>query len=531
MADFFANAAPYLLLGVVIYLIFRAVIWLLYYKGEMRVPLWHEVGFVLLGLWLLVLCANTLSPALGFSFKPSVKGSCFLPIKGTIELVKAGGFSAILGAVFRYIPLGFLIPFLFRRYQNFLKTVILCGGISIFTEVVQLFLSGASTNIDEVIWNLIGTFVGYFLYALLHYYLPEVGSMGTVKRSRRRDVPFVVKKELEFLAILMLVAVIGKGTQLEVVRVKAEKAAQEEQERKEEEARKAAEEAEAQRLAEEEAKKLKTSDTMLSVSVEAQSACLFSIEEDLIVYEKNGQQRVAPASTTKLLTALTVLNYCSLDETVTAGEEIGLVSDGATTASLKLGTRGTLETFLGAMLVPSGNDAAYVLANHAGHKILGDDNATTTDAVAAFMQAMNEYAAELDLENSNFVNPDGDAADNHYTTAYDLVRIARECLKNETIMDLCGRAKYRALFENMDVTYRNSNLLLQSDSEYYYEGALGLKTGSTSDTKNLVGAIQVNGMRYVSVVLQDSEEGRWKDTHTLFHALKGDTGAEDTPEE
>ena len=128
---------------------------------------------------------------------------------------------------------------------------------------------------------------------------------------------------------------------------------------------------------------------MPDLSLEAGAACLFSLDDDMILYEKNGTERVVPASTTKLLTALTVLKYCGTDEVLTAGEEISLISQGASTASLKVGMRGSVRTFLGAMLIPSGNDAAYSLANYTGHKILGNENASTEEAVEAFMGAMN----------------------------------------------------------------------------------------------------------------------------------------------
>lgn len=516
MSDFFGGAVPYLLTGIVVYLIFRAVIWLLYYKGEMRGPLWHEAGFALLALWLLLLFVSTVSPTLGFSIKPSVKGACFLPVKGVITLAGEGGFGAVLGSILKYVPLGFLIPFLFRRYQSFFKTFILCGGISLLSECFQFFLSSRSFCTDEFLLSLLGTFLGYFFFGLLRYYVPGIERLGTVKRSRHREVSFFVKKELEFLILLMLLSVIGRGAQIEIVRVREEKAAQAELEKQREEERKAAEEAEAQRLAEEEAKKLKTAENMPDLTLEAEAACLFSVDEDLILYEKNAEQRVVPASTTKLLTALTVLKFCNTEEVVTAGEEIGFIGEGATTASLKQGTRGTVETFLGAMLVPSGNDAAYVLAAYTGRRILGNDSAAAADAVAAFVDAMNEYAAELNLEDSHFENPDGDTSENHYTTARDMIRIARACLENETILELCGKSKFRALFENMDVTYQNTNLMLQSGSEYYYEGAIGLKTGSSSDAKCLVGALEIGGRRYVTAVMQDSADGRWRDTKTLF---------------
>ena len=244
----------------------------------------------------------------------------------------------------------------------------------------------------------------------------------------------------------------------------------------------------------------------------------------MILYEKNGTDRVAPASTAKLLTALTVLKYCGVDEILTAGEEISLISEGASTASLKLGTRGSVKVFLGAMLIPSGNDAAYSLANFAGHKILGDENVSVAEAVGAFVEAMNAYAAELELEDSNFENPDGDQSENQYTTARDMVRIAKACLENETIMEIVKANSFRALFENADVTYKNSNEMVKPGSDYYYEGAIGLKTGSLGDVKCLIGALEADGRRYVTAVMQDTADGRYKDTKLLFDEVTGRGG-------
>ncbi|MCI9250826.1 MAG: hypothetical protein HFI22_03305 [Lachnospiraceae bacterium] len=530
MSDYVMSTGSYLLIGLLVYLVFRAVIWLLYYKGEMRVPILHEAGFVLLAFLFLALFASSVSPALGFSLKPDWKTISLIPVKGSIDLVKTQGIGALFGAVLKFIPFGFLIPVLFRRYQQFFKVLFLCGGVSLCIEVFQIFLTGATASLDEFLLSLAGIFLGYFLFGIVRIYFREIERMGTVKRSRRRDVPFVVKKELEFLVILLLVAVVGKGTGIEVQRVKEEKAAQAELEKKQEEERKAAKEAEAARIAEEEAKKLKVSEQMPDLSLEAGAACLFSLDDDMILYEKNGTERVVPASTTKLLTALTVLKYCGTDEVLTAGEEISLISQGASTASLKVGMRGSVRTFLGAMLIPSGNDAAYSLANYTGHKILGNENASTEEAVEAFMGAMNECAAELELEDSNFVRPDGDQAENQYTTARDMVRIAKACMENETIMEIVKGKSFRALFENADITYQNSNQLVRPGDTYYYEGAVGLKTGSLDETKCLVGALEAGGRRYVAAVMQDTDEGRYKDIKILFDEVTGGGGEAPEPE-
>ena len=489
MAAYFGSTAPYLLIGLVIYLVFRALIWIMYYRGQMRVPLLHEAGFLLLAFWFLALFSSSVTPALEFSIKPAFPGTDLIPIKGMIDLAKADGFGAVLGAAVKYIPFGFLIPFLFRRYRNPLKVLSLCGGTALFIEVFQLFLKKAECRVDDVILALLGAFIGYFLFCLLCRFFREAERMGTVKRSRRRNVPIAVRYELEALVILMLLCVIGRGGQLEAARVKEAKALQEQQEAEAEAAAQAAAEAEAQRLA--------------------------------ILYEKNGTERVTPASTTKLMTALTVLRYCSLDETMTAGEEINLISEEASTASLKVGTSGKVETFLGAMLVPSGNDAAYALANYAGHKILGNSEASAADAIEAFMGAVGDLAEELNLEDSNFETPDGDQSDNQYTTARDMVRIARACMENETIMRLCGAGTYRALFDNMDVTYRNTNMLIQLSDDNYYEGATGMKTGSYNDVKCLVASAELGGKRYVAAIMEDSDGGRYTDAKTLFDYAAG----------
>lgn len=524
MSNYFGSTAPYLLTALVAYLLFRALIWVMYYRGQMRVPLLHEAGIFLLAFWFLALFSSSVTPALGFSIKPVFPGTDLIPVKGMIDLAFEKGFGAVLGAVLKYIPIGFLIPFLFRRYRNVAKVLSFCGGTALFIEVFQLFLKEAGCRVDDVILALLGVFIGYFLFCVLCRFSRDAERMGTVKRSRRRNVPVPVRYELEVLAVLLLLCVIGRGTQLEAARVKEEKAIQEQQAAEEAAAAQAAAEAEAQRLAEEEAKKLKVSDNMPELAIEAGAACLFSIDDDMILYEKNGERQVTPASTAKLMTALTVVRYCSLDETMTAGEEINLISEGASTASLKVGTTGKVETFLGAMLVPSGNDAAYALANYTGHKILGNSEASTADAIEAFMGAVEELAGELNLENSSFQTPDGDQADNQYTTARDMVRIARACMENETIMRLCGAGTYRALFENMDVTYRNTNRLIQSSDEYYYEGATGLKTGSYNDVKCLVASAEINGKKYVAAIMEDSEEGRYTDAKTLFDYVAGQEG-------
>ena len=105
--------------------------------------------------------------------------------------------------------------------------------------------------------------------------------------------------------------------------------------------------------------------------------------------------------------------------------------------------------------------------------------------------------------------------------ARDMVRIARACMENETIMRLCGAGTYRALFDNMDVTYRNTNMLIQLSDDNYYEGATGMKTGSYNDVKCLVASAELGGKRYVAAIMEDSDGGRYTDAKTLFDYAAG----------
>ena len=141
MLNYFGSAVPYLWTGLVVYLIFRVVIRILYKKGEMQAPLWHEAGFLVLALVLLTLFSSSVTPTLGFSIKPALKWGDLIPVKGMIGLTKKSGIGSVLGMALRFVPLGFLLPFLFRRFQNFFRVLALGGSLSIAIEILQLFLS------------------------------------------------------------------------------------------------------------------------------------------------------------------------------------------------------------------------------------------------------------------------------------------------------------------------------------------------------------------------------------------------------
>lgn len=259
----------------------------------------------------------------------------------------------------------------------------------------------------------------------------------------------------------------------------------------------------------------------ISVDIKAESAYLWNISSDTVLYEKESNQRIAPASTAKMLTAITVLDYCDDDDEVLVGREIKLIAEDASRAWLNPGNRLTVRQLLHALLLPSGNDAAYALAVFTGKRIRGDNNISIDEALKAFIAAMNEKAADIGAVNSNFIRPDGYDADGQYTTALDLACIAREFRGSDLLSEIAGSYRISDVWlSGQEATYYNTNELINPDSQYYYECAAGLKTGKSEDAGCcLVSSAYIDDELYLCVVMGSTEEGRWTDSLKLYHAI------------
>lgn len=196
----------------------------------------------------------------------------------------------------------------------------------------------------------------------------------------------------------------------------------------------------------------------------------------------DADDRIYPASVTKLLTALVVLKYMDADTVVTAGDELEFVAWDASIAGLTKGDRQTVETLIAGMLLPSGNDAAYVLAAATGRVLAENPNLTPREAVNVFMDQVNVEAEAMGLTGTHFVVPDGYHDDNHYTTPRDLVVIGAKCLENALIRKYAAKSSMPiTLQDGTNRVWRNSNLLTHPESEFYCASAVGLKTGYTSN--------------------------------------------------
>ncbi len=233
-----------------------------------------------------------------------------------------------------------------------------------------------------------------------------------------------------------------------------------------------------------------------------------------VFFEKNAHKKMYPASTTKLLTALLVLENCALDETATVSRRaVNLVPEGYVRANLQPGEQLSVRDLLYALLIPSANDAAFVLAEHVGGSVSG------------FAKLCNRRAKELGCEKLHFVNPNGIHSADHYCTAYDLFLIARACMQYDTFNEIVQTQSYTLpatkAYANADRKFQNTNQLLNPTSPYYYLGCTGGKTGFTNEAGQcMVSGCLKDELRVISVVLGGqilgSDNQRFSDTVKLF---------------
>lgn len=246
----------------------------------------------------------------------------------------------------------------------------------------------------------------------------------------------------------------------------------------------------------------------------AASAILIEASTGQVIFEKSPDVVMYPASTTKILTALLALEYGDLDQMCTVSENaITFYEDDVTTIDLRAGETVPLRELLYAALVKSANDAANVIA-----ETIGGDMTT-------FVAMMNQKAAELGCDSTNFTNANGLHNDFHYTTARDMARITQEAMKNETFRQMVATLNYTIPATNQmrSRSFSNSNRLMvaptaEKANKYYFPEAIGVKTGTTSMAGYcFVGAAEREGVELISVLFFTGENARWADTIKLMN--------------
>ena len=233
-------------------------------------------------------------------------------------------------------------------------------------------------------------------------------------------------------------------------------------------------------------------------SVNAESAGLFSIADQQVIFQKQVFERMHPASITKVMTALLAVKYGNPDDLVTVGEETVIREAGASLCNIHPGDTLTLEQLLYGLMLPSGNDAGTAIAVH------------MAGSIEAFSERMNEEARKIGATDTHFVNPHGLTDETHLTTAYDLYLILNEALKYPEFRKIIGTADYVAQYQDgqgneISQTWHNSNKYLNGERETP-EGlrVLGGKTGTTNAAGYclILACEDEKGQDYVSVVLK-----------------------------
>ncbi len=256
------------------------------------------------------------------------------------------------------------------------------------------------------------------------------------------------------------------------------------------------------------------------ISIDSDAGIVMDADTGVVLYGKNIHDTYSPASITKVLTALIVLEHCSLDETVTFSENaVYNVESNSSSAGYDTGDTASVKDCLYALLLKSANESANALAEH------------VAGSADAFAVLMNEKAAELGCQDSHFANPSGLNNEEHYVSAYDMALITRAAFKNETFAKIVETTYYE-----LPPNKKNPNgqgispgnkMVKKNWPQYYRADVLGGKTGYTSIALNtLVNGARQGDTTLITVILH-SNNTQYEDTSRLldfgfnnFHSVK-----------
>ncbi len=261
------------------------------------------------------------------------------------------------------------------------------------------------------------------------------------------------------------------------------------------------------------------------LELNAEAGILYDSVTDRVIYNKNANKKMYPASTTKIMTALVFLDYFEPDEIIVAGYEVNEVPLDSSRAGNEVYEASTVENLVRGLLLPSGNDTAKIVSYNTALRHTGKEYLSFAEAENIFVSLMNEKAQELGATGTHFSNPDGYHADDHYTTAYDMALIAKEAMKNATIAQVAQEAEFNGAsadlppnddYKIVQHNWINRNELIGNGANSY-EYATGLKTGFTSLAGECLVATATQGEENLIVVLFNEPEGkRWEDAIKLF---------------
>lgn len=251
------------------------------------------------------------------------------------------------------------------------------------------------------------------------------------------------------------------------------------------------------------------------------AALVMDAENGQMLFDKNAAERMYPASTTKIMTALLALEKSSLEEMVTITKRAAEI--GGTRVGLQPGEQIKMEHLLYILMLSSANDAAVAIAEHVG------------GSVEEFAVLMNSRAREMKTQDTNFVNPHGMPDENHYTSARDLAKISRQAMQNSKFRQIVQTVNYKVerkknmepevlqqveklerIYGSVQEDFYNHNKLLTS-TYYGYKNSNGIKTGYTVDAGQcIVASVKRKGREMIAVVLNSQGTNIYTDAAMLL---------------
>lgn len=285
-----------------------------------------------------------------------------------------------------------------------------------------------------------------------------------------------------------------------------------------------------------EIKKESSSIESITLDLNAEFASVYDYTNNKTLYQKQADDKAYPASTTKIICALAALQNAPVDLEITVGDELDVTYEGSTpsTAGIKKGQVWTLRQLLYALMLPSGNDAAYVIAAGVARNIEGNENLTVREQLLYFNNLMNDIALEVDAKNTHFMVPDGNSyynsdgsweerLSNHYVTANDMIKFAKLAL-NYSMLAKVVSSYYKkiVLKDNTTYAFYNTNSLINPTKiNYYNQYAIGIKTGTTTPGGCcLIVAFEKDGQIIIASILKSSSSAnRNQDAAKVFNAI------------
>ena len=250
-------------------------------------------------------------------------------------------------------------------------------------------------------------------------------------------------------------------------------------------------------------------DASAEPTVSAETAVLMDAASGEVLFDKNADKKMFPASITKLMTILLALENSKLTDEVTFSHDaVFSIEPNSAHIAIQEGETLTMEQVLRAIILRSANEASNGVAEY------------VSGSVEAFAKKMTARAKELGCKNTNFVNANGLHDENHYTTAYDMALIAKELLKHEEYRNMMSETYYEIPPTNKQEETRylhGQHQILNPNAIYYYEDATGGKTGFTTEAQNtLVTYAERDGLELIAVVMKCKGAEHYVDTAALF---------------